>query len=158
MSHLFAVPFDIYIGPFQVLPLRASVELGAMAMHGYFVLPRNPVLLKPYNHIVDCHIRTLVVAWSFTPLQRCSRCILQPHPTWLSSYMLNGITNVLLLGWLGLVWFGLVPLINSISTFFGYFMSKKSSKNSIDTILSRSWRIKWGLSLFSRVLIQNRTY
>ncbi len=31
--------FDPYIGPYQVLPLRARVVLGAMAMKGYSTFP-----------------------------------------------------------------------------------------------------------------------
>ena len=77
---------------------------GSMAMKEYSALPKAQLLLKPHHQIVDCH-RTLVggvlplcrdavgvfcslsrlgqhdTCWgSLTPLQRCSRCILQSQP------------------------------------------------------------------------------
>ena len=36
------VLFKPYIGPYQVLPGRARVDLGAMAMKGSFVFPQSP--------------------------------------------------------------------------------------------------------------------
>ena len=41
------VLFDPYIGPYQVLPIRARVGLGAMAMKGYSAFSKAPALLKP---------------------------------------------------------------------------------------------------------------
>ena len=41
-----------YIGPYQVLPLWAWVELGAMAMKVYSVFPKASALLKPDHQIV----------------------------------------------------------------------------------------------------------
>ena len=35
-----------------MLPLRARVDLGAMAMKGYSAFPKAPALLKPHNQIV----------------------------------------------------------------------------------------------------------
>ena len=55
------VLFNPYIGPYQVLPLRARVDLEAMAMKGYSAFPKAPALLEPYHQIIYCHIRTLVV-------------------------------------------------------------------------------------------------
>ena len=52
--------FDPYIGPYQVQPLQARVELGTMAMKGYSAFPKAPALLQPHHQIVKCHIRTLV--------------------------------------------------------------------------------------------------
>ena len=40
------VLFDPYIGPYQVLLLRARVDLGAMAMKGYSASPKTRVLLE----------------------------------------------------------------------------------------------------------------
>ena len=40
------VIFNPLIGPCQVLPLRAKVDLGAMAMKGYSAFPKAPALLK----------------------------------------------------------------------------------------------------------------
>ena len=34
------VLFNPYMGPYQVLPLRARVDLGAMAMKGYSTFPK----------------------------------------------------------------------------------------------------------------------
>ena len=43
------VLFDPLIGPYQVLLLWARVDLGAMAIKGYFAFPKSPALLKPYH-------------------------------------------------------------------------------------------------------------
>ena len=45
------VLFNPYIGPYQVLPLRARVDLGAMAMKGYSAFPKAPALLEPHHQI-----------------------------------------------------------------------------------------------------------
>ena len=45
------VLFNPYIGSYQVLPLRARVDLGAMAMEGYFAFPKAPTLLEPHHQI-----------------------------------------------------------------------------------------------------------
>ena len=68
------------MGPYQVLPFRVSVDLGAMAMKGYSAFPKAPALLEPHYQTVLCHIQD--TRWGgLTLLQRCSRCILQPQPT-----------------------------------------------------------------------------
>ena len=54
------VLFNHKIGPYQVLPLRARVDLGAMEMKGYSAFPKVPTLLEPNHQIVWCHNRTLV--------------------------------------------------------------------------------------------------
>ena len=41
-----------HIGPYQVLPLRAREDLGAMAMKGYSAFPKVPALLEPHHQIV----------------------------------------------------------------------------------------------------------
>ena len=46
------VLFNPYIGPYQVLPLWARVDLGVMAMKGYPVSPKAPALLEPHHQIV----------------------------------------------------------------------------------------------------------
>ena len=46
------VLFDPYIGPYQVLPLRARVDLGAMATKEYSAFPKAPALLEPHHQIV----------------------------------------------------------------------------------------------------------
>ena len=51
-----------------------------MAMKGSSVSPKIPVSLEPHHQKIWCHIRTLI-GGGLTPLQRCSRCILQPQPT-----------------------------------------------------------------------------
>ena len=43
--------------PYQVLPLRVSVDLEAMAMKGYSALPQAPELRKHHIQIVKCHIQ-----------------------------------------------------------------------------------------------------
>ena len=46
------VLFTPQIRPYQVLPLRARVDLGAMAMKGYSEFPKFPASLEPHHHIV----------------------------------------------------------------------------------------------------------
>ena len=40
------VVFDPWIGPYQMLPLQASVDLGVMAVEEYSAFPKAPALLK----------------------------------------------------------------------------------------------------------------
>ena len=40
------------IGPYQVLPFRARVNLGAMAVKGYFAFHKAPASLEPHHQIV----------------------------------------------------------------------------------------------------------
>ena len=44
--------FSPEIGPYQVLPLQAKVNLGAIAKNEYSTFPNAPALLKPHNQIV----------------------------------------------------------------------------------------------------------
>ena len=46
------VLFNPLIGPYQLLPFRARVNLGAMAMKGCSAFPKAPVSLKPHHQIV----------------------------------------------------------------------------------------------------------
>ena len=46
------VLFNPKIGPNQVLPLRARVDMGAMAMKGCSAFLKAPVLLEPHHQIV----------------------------------------------------------------------------------------------------------
>ena len=46
------VLFNPYIGLYQVIPLRATVDPGAVTMKGYPALPKAPLLLKPHYQIV----------------------------------------------------------------------------------------------------------
>ena len=46
------VLFNLYIGPYNVLPRQAKLDLGAMAMKGYSVFPKALALLEPHHHIV----------------------------------------------------------------------------------------------------------
>ena len=51
---------------------------------------KTPALLEPHYQIVSCHIED--TRWrSLTLLQRCSRCILQPQPTWRTIFKKNKI-------------------------------------------------------------------
>ena len=47
-----AVLFDTYIEPYQVLPRRARVDLGAIAIKRYSEFPKAPALLEPRHQIV----------------------------------------------------------------------------------------------------------
>ena len=57
------VLFNPYIGPYEVLPLRATVNLGAMAMKGCFEIPKAPASLKPNHQIVYCYIQDTYCWW-----------------------------------------------------------------------------------------------
>ena len=46
------VLFDQLIGPYQVLPLRATGGLGMIAMKGYSAFPKAPALPEPHHQIV----------------------------------------------------------------------------------------------------------
>ena len=64
-----------------MLPLRARVNLGAMAIKGYSTFSKAPALLEPHHQIVLCHIQdTRCGWWDLSPLHRNSRCILQLQP------------------------------------------------------------------------------
>ena len=66
--------FDPKVRPYQMLPLRARVDLGAMSIN------KIPALLEPHHQIFSCHMQN--TRWgSLTILQRCSWCILQPQLT-----------------------------------------------------------------------------
>ena len=49
VCHLFALS---YLGRYQVLQLRATVDLGVMAMRVYSAFPKAPLLLEPLHQIV----------------------------------------------------------------------------------------------------------
>ena len=42
----------VLLDPYQVLPLRARLDLGAMAIKGYSTFPNAPALLEPHYQIV----------------------------------------------------------------------------------------------------------
>ena len=46
------VPFDPVIGPYQVVPILAIVNLGTMAVLGYSALSKTPALVEPHHQIV----------------------------------------------------------------------------------------------------------
>ena len=46
------VLFNPLIGPYQVLPRRARVDLGAMAIKGYSAFPKARALLEPHHQII----------------------------------------------------------------------------------------------------------
>ena len=52
-----------------------------MAMKGYSIFPKAPRL--KLHHVIQFSVlsKTLVEVGGLTPLQRCSRRILQPQPT-----------------------------------------------------------------------------
>ena len=75
------VLFNSKIGPYQVLALRARVDQGKMAVKWCSAFPKAPASLEPHHQIVECHIQDTHWGGDLTPLQRCSRCILQLQPT-----------------------------------------------------------------------------
>ena len=58
--HLFAFSLNVkqfyltdrVVGPYQVLPLQARVDLGVMKIKQYSIFPKAPALLQPHHHIV----------------------------------------------------------------------------------------------------------
>ena len=62
---------------YQVLPLHATVDLGAMTMKGYFTFPKAPAI-RLFGVIYQ---NTCWDGGGLTPLKRGSQCILQPQPT-----------------------------------------------------------------------------
>ena len=46
------VLFNTKIGPYQVLPLRARLDLVAMAIKGCSAFPKAPALLEPQHQII----------------------------------------------------------------------------------------------------------
>ena len=55
-----------------MLPLRARVDLGAMAMKGYSAFPKAPALLEPHHQIVIVISRTLVGGVSYASAKKQS--------------------------------------------------------------------------------------
>ena len=56
-----------------------GVNLEAMAIKGYSAISKPAALLEP--HYIQCHIQ--YIRWEgLTPLQKYSRCILQPPAVW----------------------------------------------------------------------------
>ena len=47
------VLFNQYKRPYQVIPLRARVDLRAMAMKGYSAFPKAPALLEPRHQTAE---------------------------------------------------------------------------------------------------------
>ena len=56
------VLFNPKIGPYQVLPFRARVDLGAMAMKGCSAFPKAPASLVLYCHL-QIHARYILTQW-----------------------------------------------------------------------------------------------
>ena len=50
-----------------MLPLRARVDLGAMAIKGYSTFPKAPALLEPHHQIVKCHNQDTCWGGGLTP-------------------------------------------------------------------------------------------
>ena len=56
-TNMLLVLFNPYIGPYQVLPRWARVDLGAMAVKGCSAFPIAQVSLESRHQIVWCHIQ-----------------------------------------------------------------------------------------------------
>ena len=99
-----------------MVPLRTGVDLRAMAIKEYSAFPKAPALLEPYHQIVLCQI------WTFVRgiLSLCGGAVGVFY-----THSRLGISDI----------FGLVSLLNVISTFVGDLIPKPSlQKNSSDTI------------------------
>ena len=73
----FSVLFDNYIGLYQVLPLQAKINLGAIVMNEYSTKLQHywSLTVRLFNVIS----RPLIGGF-------CSQCILQPQPTGLKDF------------------------------------------------------------------------
>ena len=67
--------------PYQVLPLRDRVDLGAMAIKRCSAFPKVLTLLEPHHKIIQYYILDTRWRGSLIPLQYCSQCVLQSLPT-----------------------------------------------------------------------------
>ena len=81
------VLFDPKTGPYQVLPIQARVNLGAMAMKGCTAFPKLTVDSSS-EYLVSYTGHSLGVG--IIPLKSCSLCILQPQPTVPPRHLLKG--------------------------------------------------------------------
>ena len=63
--------FDTYMGPYQVVSLWVSIDLGAMAMKGYSAFCKTPGLPELHYKVVKCYISgpTLVRFYTCTEMQ-----------------------------------------------------------------------------------------
>ena len=57
------------IEPYQVKPLRARVDLEAIAMNRYSTFPKALASLEPHHQIVLCHIQD--IRWGGEVLSLC---------------------------------------------------------------------------------------
>ena len=62
------VLFNPLIGPYQVLPFRARVDLEVMVVKECSAFPKAPASLEPHHQIVKCH--TQDTPWGVLPLCR----------------------------------------------------------------------------------------
>ena len=82
------VLFDPKTGPYQVLLIRARVDLGPMAMKGCCAFPKLTVDSSS-EYLVSYTGHWLGVG--ITLLKSCSRCILQPQSTVPPRHLLKGL-------------------------------------------------------------------
>ena len=70
-----------------MLPFRARVDLGAMAMKGYSASSKSSSITKtsPSDCLVS-YLGNWFWGGGLTPLQRSSRCILHPQPTGMTNF------------------------------------------------------------------------
>ena len=90
ISHLFGlilkcqtVLFDVYIGPYQELPLWGQSGHGSNGNEGVLCIPQSCSIT--WASALDCLVSYLGHSFGgggcLTPVNRCSRCMLQPQPT-----------------------------------------------------------------------------
>ena len=80
LLHAWLVLFNPLIGSYQVVSFRARVDVEAMAMKRVLRIPQSSSITG--TSLSDCFVSyTGHSLGGPTPLQRSSRCILQPQPT-----------------------------------------------------------------------------
>ena len=105
-------------------------------------------ITQPHYQIVSCHIQDTHCRWGLTPLQRCSRCILQLQPTAQSSagwmayyYFRNFLTWSLFFSFLCSIWF---------NGNFCWVDSKKKNENFLPLFFVFIFQnfLQWSLMIF----------
>ena len=142
-----------------MLPRRARVDLGAMAMKGYSTFPKAPQHCWNLTIRLFSVISRTLVRGGLTPLQRCSQCILQPQLTGELWYKVPILINVsfhkvifiqnmkpTLLGTPS--WFFSVPL-NSLYLHTFIIFTNPSAQAGYDTRSIFKWSLTYLNSEFS---------
>ena len=98
------VLFDPLIGSYQVLPLWARVDLGAMVIKEYSAFPKAPVLLEPHSRLFSVIIQDTCwwgsylsaekqLVYSTTPADWANRYRAPTEKLYQSNHHINKLAN-----------------------------------------------------------------